>query len=86
MPFPFHLFTNQTNFNSKNLASISVKGLVKANFTLSKILNAVEDIQKNIQILLGAPLAESVLHFKSSINMIKAGKFKKANESLRLVR
>merc|ERR1719228_2624596 len=29
------------------------EGLVKANFTLSKILNEVEDIQKNIKILLG---------------------------------
>ena len=46
----------------------------------------MEDIQKNIKILLGAPLAESVLHFKSSMNMIMAGEFKKANENLRLVR
>jgi len=85
----FQLATLSSNICTLNVASQVMavgEGFVKTNFTLNKILNTVEDIQKNIKILLEAPLAESVLHFKSSINMIKAGEFKKANENLRLVR
>ena len=54
-------------------------------FTLDKILDIVKDIQSKMNVLLKAPLGETVLHFRTTLNLIMAEKYKNAYEKLKLV-
>merc|ERR1712131_16178 len=54
-------------------------------FTLKEILDIVKKIADDVEILLNAPQKETVLHFETTINMIKRGFNEKAYDKLKLV-
>ena len=55
-------------------------------FTLDKILDIVMDIQSKMNVLLKAPLGETVLHFRTTMNLIMADNYKNAYETLKLIK